>query len=415
MTLRSVVVAPGRHTAWFGYGAGDTPAREVTLPGRGDPVGGDLSAFSRHLCFQPGTVVFQDLPGLTPEAFTALLRDHGWKTTDAAIEHQSGWWTCTQDEREVHVSVRAWQTSREPFLDDAAPAAMARRLAWWHDTTGQPYRTSLGVATVATILASLREMGDGKDKGVPTLVLRDWDAKTKVMGQGDIHYRTTKPHNAETVWQWDMRSAYLASAAQAYLAYGPLRNTGNLPADTNTGPAAGYYRIIVDDAFRLVLNPNRIERDGSTWCTHEMIRYLRELGHAPLTVDSWTARTSGRLLRTWAEWWRDLQAGHPRQGEYLKAGYAQAFGMMASPGGLLYRRDWNHAIEDRTRVSLLRRIGRLDARYPVLRINVDAVQFAEGTYADRDAIAEMIGEGPHIGNMKFEGMKPWDKPKKRKR
>jgi hypothetical protein len=357
----------------------------------------------------------------------------GWTMGEAAIALEergegSGWATFQHAEMPtVHIGILPWMSQADTplFRTDGTwkPEHIATALARYHVATGVAWRANAGASGHAMI----RRMARRKDPKRPGRFLPEprwrqdrWDANNGIVGRGDVIWHrtlTAAEKKMRYVHQWDMRSAYLAAMAAANYGWDPIQETG----PGVDGMAAGYYILrLTPDHQRLltatknlppILNPARVNR-GLVPVTQPVLAHLRELGYNPEIITSYTSERSGRYLRPAAERLRDAMimgqaAGLPALRQALKETANRANGLMARPGGRIYRRDWSHTTEDTAAVSILRRIGKVwaEAELAPIEVRTDAVFYASDIEDPRELpVGELLGVGPRIGNMAYEGM-----------
>jgi hypothetical protein len=263
----------------------------------------------------------------------------------------------------------------------------------WDAAVGTPWTLTDGVSAVV----AMKSMPRNKQ---PTwqLINRNtvefWQAPAHIQ---DLRWRSRHKIKGE-LHRWDMRAAYLNAAALVDLPYGPLR-----PGLFST-TAVGYYqiRITAPQARQLHLPPP--DRKGLIWVTHSMLPLLTHVRHE--LVDSWQSPDSGRILRSWAENWRDLLVAHPALRVPLKRGYAEAFGLMGAKTTGIYRPDWRHMIIDKVRASLITRLQRVETAHSGLRpyrVDVDSVWYDLPDGLFYHTLGETLGVGDKIGQMRYEG------------
>lgn len=341
------------------------------------------------------------------QAVRTVIEGAGWKTAPT----DGGWFTCRRGKAMIHLGVFEWLKDVDPLVRAAClpgftnptPWALAQTLDTWARATGAYYRHTPGVAAIAAIRQSGKwnTFGPKEFRTEPRWVLQDrsildyWAAPAQLtdLRAGAI---TKKPTHA--YHRWDTRAAYLAAASAVELPY------RQLVQDAQGGPV-GYYRVnmLGCDGDRLLL-PAKADRQGTRWLGSSTLdlwrkRAVLEIVEAHTSTD----RKTGRILRPWAEKWRDAMATHPDLRPVLKAGYAQALGgLLAVKSGTIYRPDWRHLIMDELRAQVTRRILRvwdLHHTWPS-KVDVDSVYYDTDT---PNAIGETLGVGERIGNMRYEG------------
>lgn len=358
-----------------------------------------------------------------PVEWVGVARRAGWEVGPVG---ETGWRTAWMPAglppdgraRVLHVWDAPTRTAQDDLMAAAAgvyqdggkiaPLGALRRAAWWFRTVGHAYHGTPGLATLDVVrrMAARADRDGGparypvaqvtRPAGVPSSGELVWRAPT----------RTRREHGQ--VYQWDMRAAYLAAAGAAELGWGE-------PVPTGTDPehgAPGWYRVRPEKAALTVagvpvVDKARIGRDGTVWVTEPLVRWWSEYGTPVEIIDSITSRTHGRLMRSWAERWRDILARSPWEPgrNVLKLGYVQAIGLLGRPAGRLARPDWHDTIRATARVSMLRRVARVYAATGLTpcRVNTDAAFYRLTDAGQVDAVSACIGLGDRIGNMRYEG------------
>lgn len=313
-----------------------------------------------------------------------VLRADGWTVTPFG----SSRWTRVQ-RLDTVVWVCADDADGGSMWDESTPSdVIASRLAWYRRTVGVAYRCTPGASGVA----AMRLYGGRCLR--PRAAVPRWrwdDADAEMVAAGEL--RRTRPATIADrelhVRAFDIRAMYLAAAAGARLGLG-VPELDHAPAYEWQPPAssapvvyyAGLYRIDagVPLGAGIVIPAPRVREDGTAWVTTPVIEYIHERGESVYVHESWTSLAQTTVLRPWAEQVRDGIAGHAggAGAGVLKASYAEAIGLLARPGGLVYRPDWRATIVDLARMNMLRKLDRVAAstgRTP-LRIDTDCVWFA---------------------------------------
>lgn len=390
----------------------------IQPPGSLATIGSVLSGAVRRDIAE-GTVIMP-APPLNPSSIPALIQGLGWSTVDT----RSGWFTARAPAgNTIHFGFREWIKGDEYIGQPVAAsnnrgdATIHRRLTAYLHTTGVHYRHTPGVPATIHLRSYI-----GNDKGV-RWALRDpastdyWEAPGTPAAPS--YRRKVKPAELGLrEVEWDMRAAYLAAAAAATLPYKALRHTG---VDPN-GYTCGYYRVWLPGMPAWW--PGRRDRQGTIWVGPEMLQHIQRVGGPYEMIDSWTPGPddrSGRILRPWAEAWRDLIDAAPNSyvvetlTDVLKAGYRQAFGLMGSKTPGIYRPDWRHAFVDYEAASLTRRVDRVHELTGLtpLRIVTDSVVYAVPHHIPLHQLDEALGVGPFIGRMQRKDTTPDGHPEQR--
>lgn len=385
---------------------GAIPRQVATVAGALTDLGWSLGV-ARESGDDSVTIAYAvDPTGAGPDAVRKEIIAAGYTVAGDAT-HDTAWWVARRGRRTVQVVIREW-AGNDPLVGPLRPAARVAADLWeWYNLTGTPYAYGPGTATVINIRSDRR-------LNPPRWVLKDkattepWRPPAQIQ---DIRWHPKLPKGGAECHRWDMRAAYLAAAAQVALPLGQLNHTG---VDPQAG--IGYYRIRVPVAGSMTLGPylGGVDRQGCVWVTHAMVGMLSSYTPCEI-IDSWTTQTGGRLLRPWAERWRDALAevgpiGPSAVRQTLKAGYTQAIGLFNVARGTIYRPDWRHLIIDQARTSMIRRILRvrdLTGMAPA-RIDVDSVWYAtEAIKAGGwrlDNLHHALGVADNIGRMRHEGI-----------
>ncbi len=329
------------------------------------------------------------------------LEDAGW-TTSRQVEPWTTW--RRKGGPKVHVAIASAidQGNTPLFSAGDVPTETASALAWYASRMGAPWCMTGGVSGHMAIRAQNDRRGQGQQPywGQSEAPRRHDDSRN---GAGDLIW-SRAPVQAEVDMGWvhgfDLNAARLAALGVAEVAWSRLQPTGAIPFD----PArAGYWMVPASPLRRHRRLPPLIDfadvRGDLAWVTTPMMKHIARLGIEPGVVDSWTA-PGRRMFRDLAEQWdrarleADGMAGtaRTRRAGAVKATYAQACGLMARPGGSIYRPDWYHTIMDWQRSTLLshvERIGTRTGRRP-LAIHTDCLWYAS-THADPFDAAEELG------------------------
>lgn len=362
--------------------------------------------------------------------FTDWVKVGGWQA-GAGAELGNGWITYTNEgQPAVHMAIRRMMPEDRMLLPDLDPEYAVERLCEYAKLIGANYRATPGVSALAALRnvydkpRMLGRPGQPRRAGKRLQPRWVWNKPAhSLVGCGDMHYQR-RPLAVETrdfthVIAFDMRAAYLAAAAGMKLAWHAPTHTGAIMWDPGT---AGFFRIDTNGAWWAqpgaagtlpIVNPLRVESDGSTWVTHPILAYLSEIGEPmPAILDSYTAMARDWVLREWAEQIRDAlpdwrTAGDEGLRALVKGTYQEAFGMMGRAGGRVYRDDWHHAVVDETRVRLIRKIekARLGGLLlNPLKIKVDCVWYPN--VLPTDVMLSLLGSdannAPHIGQFKVD-------------
>lgn len=369
--------------------------------------------------------------------FAELARLAGWEP-GAGVELGKGWVTWMRDgSPKVHMAVRRMLDEDTMIPPESPTDRVLERLCRYAQMTYAAYIATPGVSG----LAAIRNLYDRpkllKAEGVTRWGRRPqpkwvWNPPMDITawGCGDVSWqRAATPAESQMpyVLAFDVRAQRLAAAGGAWLAWDAPTHTGPImwPAEE----LAGYFLIDVryapwaDSTKGLpIVNPNRVSSTGLAWVTAPILKLIDQLyGPAgrPEILDSWTADARSNILRDWVEILRDAMppaksAGDAILAEMIKKTYTETFGMMASPGGRVYRRDWYAAIVDEARCRLLRKIRWPNGITP-LKVVTDCAYYPSDT-RDTAEFLRAFGQEPekdiYIGHFKLEkdkctDMKTW--------
>jgi hypothetical protein len=273
----------------------------------------------------------------------------------------------------------------------------------WAELTGTEWKMTDGVSTLINLQALPRNKHP-RWRLVDPAMVEYWQPPHNI-----VDLRWQRPHAPKGPrHRFDLRAAYLAAAAQVELPYRQLRLSGPHAC------GVGYYRVAITRAQTDQLWLPRPDRQGCIWVTHDELQAVRLGAHE--IIDTCVAEDSGRILRTWAEKWRDCilrTYGVPDRGPLrsaLKNGYAQAFGLMGAKTQGVYRPDWRHLIVGYVRQAMRRRALNVRTALGVdpVRIDVDSIWYAQDEIKTGDwaVLTAALGVGDRIGQMRYEGTEP---------
>lgn len=254
-------------------------------------------------------------------------------------------------------------------------------------------------------------------------------AEPPAQAGGDLIW-DRRPLKAERELGWvhgyDMNAARLAALGVVEVAANKLH-----PSDGPIGydpRLAGYWTIdpasLGVENMRLgaggplsvpVIDPDAI-RSGSVTVTNPIMDWWVSHGCLPTVVDARVA-PGRRLFRSVVEGWDKARlSDDPWLVTATKAAYRAGAGLLASPGGLIYRPDWYHGTMDRQRITLLRmieKVWKLTGRMP-LRIHTDCLWYASELSAENFAADAGIVIGRGLGQWKIHSSQPYDEVYRRK-
>jgi hypothetical protein len=346
----------------------------------------------------------------------ALVDDDRWHATE--VQPWTTWRRVGAPA--IHVAfLGALDAARTPLFAAGDPrAAIAARLAWYHDRVGAPFFMTPGVAGHAAIRAAFRKPGKGAQ---PYWGAKDWrESDDRREGLGDLQWRRA-PLRVEVTEGWvhayDLNAARLSAIGVAEVGWSRLSHTGAIAFDPEL---AGYWAIHAADVRQHprhtpLISPSSVH-DGLVWPTTPAMQWLLDQGRLPAIADSWT--TPGRrMFRTIAEKWnnarimpyQDGRDGSRHEVPAVKATYREAAGLMARRGGSIYRPDWYHTFMDRQRVTLLghiERVARNHSRRP-LAVHTDCLWYSSGDPDPARAAAHLgIKIGHALGTFRVHSSTP---------
>lgn len=323
----------------------------------------------------------------------------------------------------IHVGFGPWALTgnRCPFIAPglSTPQCLARFDAWkartgsaWHGTPGVA-----GVTLMRANAAGVKSAASGRRQLTPRWILDNLPGEPTAWAKKERDYTADwSPASLELGAHrhaYDTNMAYLAAAQVARLARGGLEHMPKLLADERRERhLAGYFLADLDpwqdgrlpDPAGYPGRSKRLESDyylkRSRWVTGPTLDLLDELREAGVyggytILDAWAA-PGFTLLRPWAELLRDVitearGAGDDATVTAGKAAYREGLGMLARPGGLIYRPDWFCGVVAQTRANFWRKLrttGTRTGHWPVA-LDVDAVTYATDQEDPRALAAEL--------------------------
>lgn len=284
------------------------------------------------------------------------------------------------------------------------PADLAWRLGRYNRLTGSPWRYTAGVSGCAALRAMFTDPRPGSQP------LWRHDGVKGIRGAGPLIWRGSELRNADgIVVSFDINAQYLAAMKSARLAWGPLEHTGAVAFDPSW---PGYWEIGAAQLGPL-LNAERPPlagrgrlHNGALWLSTPAVKYATERLGTLDVLDSYTSDNGETIVRRYAERLASVRAGDlgPLGPTALavKRTYAELVGIMARPGGSVYRPDWSAQIIDLARVNLLRRLDRAADRLGLVpfEVRTDAAYYF---LQDREIVtrlAEVLGVGTGPGTFK---------------
>lgn len=338
----------------------------------------------------------------TSHATLAHAEQEGWLTSDGRLRP---WIRFYRKDHVLVVGILDWMTADRMPLLQLWPEETGELLHMWQRLMGGvPYWGTPGVAGTAL----LRALWDGKrdepkwqptpPRGLDYVIERDftWSHPVDPPRAYGVHRHT-----------FDVNAMYLAAESAAHLPVGRLEHRTGAGLELDRSRSGLHlieaerwteHRIPDPAAWGSPAGPSRM------WVATPTLVLLDDLerhGHHGGYVirEEWTA-PAHRLMRGWAEQVRD--AVYPKSPDVpepiraaAKAVYRETWGMLARPGGRIYRPDWSSIILAHARCTLWRKlwaVGRRDDMWPV-DIATDAVSY----YSTEPDAERAIPQGWEIG------------------
>lgn len=346
------------------------------------------------------------------------------------LQHDSGWYQICYERPErrriiLCVLDRLSGTHADSLFRAGWPGRrILANLSAVRDLLGVPFYASPGT----TGITLMRKVGDRQAARIRP-PWRSGELPREVAQATALTWRSPEypATGAPTGHQWDVRAAYLAAASAATLGVDEPTLVDSPPWDRSR---AGWWRIPREWAWSVIptgappLWDRRAEQpDGRVWLSTPImaeIQARRAATGANLFAPEHglLSTQSSRLLRVWAQVIRDALRGAqleahpvPEVVDVLKDVYRQAVGMLASPGGSVYRRDWHCTIVDLAKVLLWRKIAHVHMITGVwpLSVATDAVIYSAETVrrwesGNGSSFGELLAVGNHIGNFRYKGL-----------
>lgn len=279
-------------------------------------VGIDRDAISRR---EPN----KSLRELTGDLnFVSLAVADGWSLGGQTEKPQLGTWTrvfrTDTDLKGPMVVLIPGMTRKQggehPILDGADPAGIARRLQMFADHLGYPLKISAG-GTAIDLMLELRPRTRSPQEWLE--VVHAPSRCNQPFGLSDVESdfewsrKPTEDEAAMTyIHAYDRGGSYPSAAISLEL---PIGDPIHHPDGVEFNPKLpGYWHIEVPEAqdwlLPYLLNPRGHKFSGPKWvCTPRLERAV-VLGYQPEILEAYVWPQHGRILRTWAERFRDLSA-----------------------------------------------------------------------------------------------------------
>jgi hypothetical protein len=342
------------------------------------------------------------------------LRAAGWTVTDL-----QPWTTCRKPDPDggddqvpaVHIAVNDWLDLDDFPLLGANPGETTEHLVMWHTRTGCAWRGTPGVAGTA-LLRSPGMVPLTKGVAAPRWMLPEKDVD-RAWRAGELPYTPKmwdRPDPGPFRYTVDARKAYL-SAWQSCLFSAKVLRPGPREFDKTL---SGWWFVGLDAWTNGELPDPAGYRPngrflGKRWLTTPTVQLLQDLHtankHAGFRVIESRVGHGTQLLRTTAETLKEMimsPSSLPVMRDTAKAVYTRTGGMLARPGGRVYRPDWQAAIVAHARANQWRKIAAARAAgWLPVSINVDAITYAGGQSTMPADLAALFPQGERLGTWRY--------------
>lgn len=357
---------------------------------------------------------------LGPHNSAAAWEEYRTSGGDWTAEQKVAAWTLWRHKDHHGTSVWVWLAHgdktapswmREP-LGETPERELCYRMLEFASLFGHPYVLTPGHTAHLALYKAIQP--DPANKGVrPDRrttpywgIGQRWEYPA---GAGGDMVWSRRPTREETHLGWlqgyDLNAARLAALNTVTVATKQLESTGPIGFDPELH---GYWFIDRTAIQRRHVYPDRIMEWGVfeklmpplisrpavgpvVVTTPIMTRWM-ERGILPPVSDAKVA-PGRRLFRNISERWNKARTTcHPMYLDTAKALYRAGCGLMASPGGLIYRPDWYHTTQDRERVTMwdhTARIFKAVSQTPI-KVTTDCLWYASDWRA-WEAFAEEAG------------------------
>jgi hypothetical protein len=318
-------------------------------------------------------------PGKTESVPLARAREQGWEVREERV-----WMTFVRkdggrQERTIHVGIVPWLSPTTFALYAAGdPLLMQWRMYEWTRMLGVPFTGEQVGVSGHNIIRDRCTLKKTPRWHLPANgELIEPARKTTEL---PFNWRGPQPESG-WIFQFDATAQHMAALNNVHVSGDLLQH--RKPGEPVRKNPPGYYRVIPPawSLPRSLPHPiGRLNDDPGTpkWVTHVTLDFLMELHEdygivdPPELLDSWTSdyrcrafRTFGEILSnalresaTYAEEHPEDQVMHTA----VKNVYKATVGMMARPGGRIYRPDWTHAVIAQARCDLWRKAWREGSR-----------------------------------------------------
>lgn len=314
-------------------------------------------------------------PGQTGTEPLRRAREHGWE-----IREERVWMTAVRKEknghkeRTIHIGIVPWLSPRTfELFAPHDPQLMQWRMYEWARMLGVPFhgeQLALAGHDVIRDRCTLKKN--------PKWLFPATDAIEPAHQTTELPYAWTGPQpTSGWVHQFDATAQHMAALGNVHVSGDLLQH--RTPGDPVRRNPPGYYRVVPPPWLMPNYLPHPIGRlrDDTTspiWVTHVTLDFLMELHEdygivdPPELLDSWTSDYRCRVFRKFGEILsRALRESatykeDPVMHTAIKTVYKATVGLMARPGGRIYRPDWTHAVIAQARCDLWRKAWREGAK-----------------------------------------------------
>lgn len=334
-------------------------------------------------------------PGKVDSPALASARAMGWE-----IREERVWMTAVRkdkyQERTIHIGIVPWLSPATFALyaqDD--PLLMQWRMYEWTRMLGVPFvgeQVGMSGHNVIRDRSKLRKEPR-------------WHLPNRAEGIEPARQSTELPFNwrgpqpeSGTLFQFDATAQHMAAMNNVYVSGDLLRHRTPEPPSRKNPP--GYYRVVPPAWAMSRSLPHPIgrlpgESGKSVWITHVTLDFLMELHEdygivdPPELLDSWTSDYRCRAFREFGSILSEAlrqsatYTEDPVMHTAMKTVYKATVGMMARPGGRIYRPDWTHAVIAQARCDLWRKAWREGSKARYTPPRSDDIRIGSGAWPVR--------------------------------
>lgn len=337
-------------------------------------------------------------PGLERRTGTPALKsaaDRGWTIGD-----ERAWMVARRTEQHQGKSFeRVIYLGIVPWLDTTTFALLAPgdslltvwRMYEWAGMMGLPFfgeQLGLNGHNVLRDRCTL--------KSQPRWIPNNWEGIEPARKSTELPFAWKGPQPT-TGWvhQFDATAQHLGAMNNVYVAGDMLHR--ERPSEPVRKNLCGYYRVIPPawSMGRSLPHPiGRLGKDPTSpvWVTHVTLDFLMELAEdfgiiePPEILECYVADNRMRVFRTFGEILaKALRRAatydqDPEMHQAVKTVYKATVGLMARPGGRIYRPDWAHAVIAQARCDLFRKAYREGSRARYTPPRSDDVRIGSGRW-----------------------------------